>query len=313
MSVEVKSQTFHHEALFYAGEDEFLAGTVPFVQEATATDEAVLVATSAEKHRVLEAELDGDPERVQFADVDWLGRNPARLLPLWRAFVDENTAEGRAVRGIGEPTWPGRTPAELAECRRHESLLNLAFAQSPAWRLLCLYDAEGLDDEVLSAAELTHPHVAEHGIVRDSPAYDSAAAEHPFDGEFPAIPDDARQLRFTRDEMGAVRQLAYAFAGDSGLGAHHTEDLILAVDEVATNSIRHGGGEGDLRLWLDERVLLCEVQDSGRIEDPLAGLERPELESGDGRGLWIANQVCDLVQIRSVSGRTTVRIHMHLH
>ena len=28
-----------------------------------------------------------------------------------------------------------------------------------------------------------------------------------------------------------------------------------------------------------------------------------------GRGLWLANQVCDLVQVRSFDGVSTVRIH----
>src|SRR5207244_2662029 len=74
-------------------------------------------------------------------------------------------------RGIGEPIWAGRSPAELVECHRHESLLNLAFAGSPAWWLLCPYDTATLDAAVLEEARATHPLVYEDGVERPSPAY----------------------------------------------------------------------------------------------------------------------------------------------
>jgi MEDS: MEthanogen/methylotroph, DcmR Sensory domain len=61
--------------------------------------------------------------------------NPARIIPAWRDFVASVDGRGHA-RGIGEPIWAERTPAELVECQRHETLLNLAFAGVPAWWLL---------------------------------------------------------------------------------------------------------------------------------------------------------------------------------
>ena len=54
--------------------------------------------------------------------------------------------------------------------------------------------------------------------------------------------------------------------------------------------------------------LLVEFEDSGSIEAPLAGRLRPGPTQDGGRGLWLANQLCDLVQIRSRPGRTTVRL-----
>jgi hypothetical protein len=38
--------------------------------------------------------------------------------------------------------------------------------------------------------------------------------------------------------------------------------LVLAVDEVATNSLRHGGGRGTLRIWRDADAVVCEVRDA---------------------------------------------------
>jgi anti-sigma regulatory factor (Ser/Thr protein kinase) len=84
------------------------------------------------------------------------------------------------------------------------------------------------------------------------------------------------------------------------------------VNEVCTNSIRHGGGCGLLRTWVDHRTLICEVVDRGRIEQPLAGRERPDLARAGGLGLWLANQVCDLVQLRAFANGGAVRLHMRL-
>jgi anti-sigma regulatory factor (Ser/Thr protein kinase) len=94
--------------------------------------------------------------------------------------------------------------------------------------------------------------------------------------------------------------------------AEHIEELVLAVDELATNSIRHGGGSGTLRCWREGEALLCEVQDRGWIDAPLVGRRRPDPEASSGRGVWLANQLCDLVQIRSSSTGTVVRVHKRL-
>jgi anti-sigma regulatory factor (Ser/Thr protein kinase) len=82
------------------------------------------------------------------------------------------------------------------------------------------------------------------------------------------------------------------------------------VNEIATNSVRHGGGQGVLRVWEDGEALICQVEDRGRIEEPLVGRQRPVLDQPDGRGLWLANQLCDLVQVRTFENGSAVRVHM---
>ncbi len=76
--------------------------------------------------------------------------------------------------------------------------------------------------------------------------------------------------------------------------------------------MRHGGGHGRVLLWQQPGVLLCEVRDEGRITAPLAGRERPRRGQVGGYGLWLANQVCDLVQVRAYSAGGVVRLHMRL-
>jgi len=84
---------------------------------------------------------------------------------------------------------------------------------------------------------------------------------------------------------------------------------VLAVNELATNSIRYGGGRGEMLLWREGQTLLCEIRDEGHITDPLVGRSRPAPEANNGRGLWLANQLCDLVQIRSSPAGSRVRVH----
>jgi anti-sigma regulatory factor (Ser/Thr protein kinase) len=94
-----------------------------------------------------------------------------------------------------------------------------------------------------------------------------------------------------------------------GLDGKGTEELVLAVNEVATNSVVHGGGGGILRVWEEDDALICEVDDGGLFDKPLAGRQLPDYADTSGRGLWLANQVCDLVQMRSFGGGSAVRIH----
>jgi len=98
-------------------------------------------------------------------------------------------------------------------------------------------------------------------------------------------------------------------AKGAGLPATRAGDLVLAVNELATNSIRHAGGDGVLRMWHADDALICEVADAGRIADPLAGRRRPPSGQSGGHGLWLCNQICDLVQLRTFATGSVVRLH----
>ena len=109
-----------------------------------------------------------------------------------------------------------------------------------------------------------------------------------------------------------VRGIVAASAASAGLDALRADDLVVAAHEIATNSVRHGGGRGELRLWRDDRSVICDFTDGGLIHDPMVGRERPLTGSAGGRGVWLANQMCDLVQIRNMPTGTVVRLHKKL-
>ena len=86
---------------------------------------------------------------------------------------------------------------------------------------------------------------------------------------------------------------------------------MIAASEVAANTLRHTNGGGVVRLWATDAELLCQVEDTGHITDPLAGHWRPAGDLPGGQGLWLVNQVCDLAEIRSSELGTTIRLHMY--
>jgi anti-sigma regulatory factor (Ser/Thr protein kinase) len=302
---------YRHEAFLYAGQEEFLDGAMSFIGDGLAAEEPVLIAVEAAKIDLLRSELGGDAGRVHFADMSEVGVNPARLIPAWRDFVSNRSAPGRGLRGIGEPIWPGRSPAELVECHRHESLLNLAFADTPDFWLLCPYDTDGLDPAVIEEAQRTHPFVIDGGVRRQSPGYEGLeTAAAPFSAPLPDPPEEVSEFAFDGDALGSLRRFVSGRASDAGLAPTRTGELLVAVTEVAGNSVRHAGGRGVLRMWQEGDALICEVRDNGRIDDPLVGRERPVPGQDSNFGLWLANQFCELVQVRSFAAGSVVRLHV---
>lgn len=310
VKVALVEDSFRHEALFYSGEDGFLRGTLPYVREGLAAGEPVLVAVVEQRARLLRDALGEDAPRVRFLELDAIARNPARAIPAWREVLLEHAGHPRGVRAVGEPAWAGRSVAALDECARHESLLNVAFSCGPAWRLLCPYDLAALDAATIDAARTTHPALMHEGVSRRNGAYlPLDIAPGPFNGSLPAPPADHEQLLFTRMGLSAVRNLVAARAEAGGLSVVTGEELVLAINELATNSVQYGGGGGTLRIWSEPGAFVCEVRDRGFIRDPLVGRLAPPVDQHGGRGLWLVNQLCDLVQIRSAPSGTVVRVH----
>lgn len=311
-----------HEALLYATFDAFVEQVGAFVDDGDRAGEPVLVLVDRQKADALREHL-GRRELVHYGNITTVGANPARLLPTWQSFVNDVTGgqsagpasvAGVPARGVGEPAWPGRTPAELAECALHEALMNLALANSGSGHLLCPYDAAQLDPGTVEAAAHLHPvlRTVEGAVVPNARYLGSEAALAMFAEPLEPPPDGVVALDFEAASLVGLRHHVHAEARRLGLGLDRADDLALAVDEVASNSVSHGGGRGVLRVWLDGRILVCEVTDAGRLPHPLVGRHRPLPTQEGGWGLLIANQLCDLVQVRSPSSGAVARLHMHL-
>ncbi len=303
---------FRHEAMPYAGDHEFVAGALRFLREGLASGEPAMVVVSSRKVALLRDALGADGGLVRFADMGRVGANPARIIPTWTRFLREEGSSRQALRGIGEPVHPERSEAELVECDRHESLLNLAFAHAADFRLLCPYDQSTLDPSVVARARCTHPLLQEpDGRVRRSTAFHGLeAAAEPCRAPLPQPPADAQTIPVMPAGMVAMRAMVARRAARAGLSPRRREDLVLAVNELATNSIRHGGGAGTLTIWETATALVCQVIDAGRLADPLAGRILPEPGQVGRYGLWLVNQLCDLVEQRALPRGNLVRVSM---
>lgn len=311
LSLSTVRDGFRHEALLYADDEEFLGATSCFLREGLAQDEPALVVLGRPKLDALRSELgEDDAARIFFADMAQVGANPARIIPAWREFVDRFSGQGLRMRGIGEPIWAGRGPAELVECQRHESLLNLAFADTPGFYLLCPYDTSALDQAVLEEAHCSHPYVVEGGTQSESSCFRQLEeVTAPFSDPLPEPPGRRYWRAFQAKSLDTLRAWVAGHAARAGLSRDAGEELVLAAHEIATNSVVHGGGGGMCRIWLDEDALVCEVNDKGGVTSPLAGRQAPSGAARAAYGLWLANQLCDLVQVRAFMGGGTVRLH----
>jgi anti-sigma regulatory factor (Ser/Thr protein kinase) len=299
---------YRHEAFLYSGLPEFLSGTVSFIRRAVSAGDPALVVVSAAKIDLLRQQLGGEAGHVAFADMADVGGNPARIIALWQAFVQDNAGVSQLC-GIGEPIYPDRSPIELAECQLHEALLNVAFdAAIPLW-LLCPYDLEALAADVIDEAQRTHPFVARKDQRQASSVFEPIDPAGPFDRPLPPPPSGVAAVSFGSGDLRRLRAIVAGRAGQAGLEKDAATGMVLAISEIASNSIRHGGGRGELRVWSEGRILVCEVSDRGHITSPLVGRVRPTRDAGGGAGLWLANQLCDLVRISSSARGTTVRVY----
>jgi anti-sigma regulatory factor (Ser/Thr protein kinase) len=127
---------------------------------------------------------------------------------------------------------------------------------------------------------------------------------------FPLAPLHAERLDFGLEDLHDIRSLVATGGSAGGLAPGRVSDLVVAASELAANSILHGGGRGLATVWDDGDSVYVEVADAGTIIDPTVGRVRPDPTQEHGRGLYIANQLCDEVSIDSTVTGTRIRLRM---
>ncbi len=297
-----------HEALLYRTPGGFAQQIRAFVAGAGTADEPVLAVLPPASLKLAQNALAAEANAVRWESMWELGRNPSCLLAVYQGWIDSHPGP---VRVIGEPVWPGRSYAEIVECLRHEALINHELAAAPVCAL-CPYDAERLDAAALSGAEITHPSLIDDaGRRRRSEGYGEpleVATGSRWPQAAPAEPVTEHTF------AGDLRSLRHAVARDpiaGTLGRERRADLVFAVSEAASNAVKHGDGTCTARLWSDGDAVITEVVTRSAMPDALAGRRRPDWDAAGGRGLWLINQVCDLVELRSDTEATVLRMHLH--
>ncbi len=310
---------FVHQALIYRSHHEFLDFAVPFVEDAARSEEPALVAVQEPNLEGIRAALEGPLPDLTLVSVErWYGTS-ARTREKFGRWVAQHTdgghehrrrINGRRVRVIAEPPWPVGHEARVRDWARHESVMNVAFAEHPV-TFVCSYDARKLPPEVVRHAGSTHPEIVDAGGAARSEQYEdpvefcrrlNTSVRHP-------AGDPEMELTFGLVDLPAMRRKIRSLAIEAGLPPVRADELVLAVHEIATNAVVHGRSPATLRVWRADRELVFEVSDSGEgIKDALAGQLTPASAGLGGRGLWLTRLLSDAVEIRNGTG-CTVAIH----
>ncbi|MCW2504992.1 MAG: Uncharacterized protein JWO79_3276 [Actinomycetia bacterium] len=286
-----------HEFMLFRSPEEFAAATLAFAHEGLERGEDVVVAADPSRAAALRDLLGTDAKAVRFSDV------PSQYRGLVVPIFDR--PEGRPLWLAGEPPADRLPPDAAQEWLRCEHAMNGVLPKVGA-HVLCAFDAASPHAERLRAA---HEAIREGSEARPNPSYRPDPPDQPV---LPPPPEDPVVFPFDLETYAGARRLAATFAAGLGLSEDQEFDLGLAVTELTTNAVRHGGGSGTLRLWTDAGALICEVTDCGPgLGDPLRGyLQPPAGTATSGWGLWLVRRVADLAQVQTGPGGTVVRMRM---
>ena len=277
--------TFRHEALFYAGEREFLAGALGSSATGWTRRADARRGRRAQDHRLRAKRSTATPTAsISPTWPRWASTRPdhprvARLRRRAPAAAAAGCAgsASRSARRAAPPSSPSATAT--SRC------LNLAFAEDPAFWLLCPYDTEALDPAVVEEARRTHPFLVRGRPGESTPRYGGLEAiGAPFAEPLPEPARAARGAPLRGRDPREPAPLRRAPGGGRRPGRRaRRDDLVLAVNEVATNSLRHGGGPRRAA-----GVAGCRARWSARCATAAASTRRSRAASARSPARWAA-------------------------
>ena len=301
-----------HDAFVYSSHEEFLAGTVPFVEGGIDSGEPILAAPTHANARLLQERLGERASSVDWARDSERHRTVERLgifLDYVRRHVD---AGATRIRLLGEPCWPPDGGPGVVEWKRYESFLNVALAPHPVW-LVCPYDAGSLSPDIVEDACRTHPNMGYGQGRAPSPDFvDPADFSRRLDRvPLTSPPPDAAEGYFK--SAAEARRFVADRARLAGLPPERLKDAELAASEVSANVFTHAAEVARVRAWSDGSAFIVDVDDTGRgIDDPFPGYAIPGPLAERGRGLMMARRLADVVQARTTPTGAVVRLHFGL-
>jgi anti-sigma regulatory factor (Ser/Thr protein kinase) len=300
-----------HEAVAYTTPADLAARLAPRIAAAADAGDPVLAVLADDERGALHAVLGNTAGAVRFLEPSAVHARPAFTVASQWARTNRRITEpgGRAlVVGQRLEALPGCGPEYWG---RLDVALDVATAELPV-TVLCPFPLEARLDLVRS----THPHVGTAAGVRAGAGY-RPPREAVLDFPPPPPPELGRPAAhrpFDLQTLAELRGTVTTVAGAAGLAPEDVADLVLAVNELASNSIEHGPGAGVLRMWdasPDSGDVVAEVFDGGHMDVPFPGLTLPPPEGERGRGLWLAAELCDVLQVWSAEGAgTTIRVAM---
>jgi serine/threonine-protein kinase RsbW len=124
--------------------------------------------------------------------------------------------------------------------------------------------------------------------------------------------DDATPLlsrEFDFHTLVSLRHEVERCIARAGMAERELYLFVVAINEVTTNVVRHGGGKGRMYLWRDDHTVHCRVVDQGPgIPAHRLGHVRPAPDTLGGRGLWLARQGCETLDVETGEGGSAVTL-----
>lgn len=307
--------SFVHAALIVDSDDSLRVKLLPSLRWLVDQGEAVLMVVGPGTERVVRAELGVLAERLEWAVASGFYQRLGFTFDEFRRYLAAQHRAGRRVHVIAEPDVVSedgpvdRTAAYLS----YESMCNVAYADYGC-PVTCLWDSRRHAPPTIENVRSVHNHeVTVNGHAPNAgfvTTDDYLAGRN--DVRLPA-PPVTTALDLTLTHLGAlsdVRAAVTAWARVESFDESAASDVVLAVDEVATNGLVHGEAPVRLRAWRRARTLFVQVDDAGgRSLPPDAGYRPPPVGVPGGRGMWLARQLADVVTVHTGGGVTSVRLH----
>ncbi|MBV9919612.1 MAG: ATP-binding protein [Pseudonocardia sp.] len=300
-----------HSVAFYDADVDLMAQLVPVVEAAVAGGEPLALALRP----TTEVALRGNPscdlsDAVALARPDGPdGPSGQTLAARWARELRTLTASGNRPVCVVTEHWDALDGSDGGFWTELDAAANVALSDLPV-AMTCFYPAYPLHEAVLTGARRNHRTVLRRGQATDNADYLSpqeVLQASPAPAPLVLGPPDERRT-FGAWALNDVRAAVSAVLVAAGFGEDRADDVVLAVNEIATNAVEHGPGDAEICLWSDADGFVVEVHDRGVLDNPLPGLIAPHPAEPRGRGVWIARQLCDSLHVWADSGGTHVRL-----
>lgn len=299
-----------HTAVFPPTTDSLVEVLEPYLREGLEHGIASFVNLAAPRLAAVRDALGPDGAAIGWSDTAALRDSPGQRLRALHAVLERARHAGVPHRLVGELGFaPDASEALTAEWLRIDAVADDLLTGAPV-DLVCVYDAATLPPAVVAHAERLHPHL---GLGPHAP---SAAFVPPaafVAGLAPAslaVPEGAHRLEGTPLDPPAARSFLRDLLGRGGIGPRRVDELVLVATELVTNARKAGATWVALSCWASTDGVVLQVDDDGcGMDMPHAGFLPPPADAVGGRGLWIARQLTDVVEIAPRPRGTSVRVH----
>jgi anti-sigma regulatory factor (Ser/Thr protein kinase) len=299
--------SFEHEAFIYDSDAAYTAVLAPMARDAAVAGDAALAVVSRHNADLLRDALGPVADAVTFLDAEAWYLHPTSTIAQYDGVLrDLGPATPAFV--IGEVQF-GRSPSEWVDWTRYEAALNRALEPHRA-RVVCPYDTRSLPPTVVDDARRTHPLVRTARGSEASADYLEPGVLIPRLGPTVGVPATVADVDLhVEGSVLAARRVFARAAAEAGFAPDRVDELTLAVNEVLTNALLHGGGTARLRVWAAAGTgLTCAVDDTGPgVDDALLGFVPPATDATGGYGIWMARRLFERSELlRSPTGGLTV-------